>query len=241
MKDHGELRQTDIALCIDANYHKGFDNHGQRTGLVVIGKVEMPGEMDYARRVYDVNGIAPTVIAQPSKSSKIMVIGRVDQPGHDIRKRVFDPQGISPTLNLCRGDHVPKITVLGRADFIKGHDLMKRIYSVTGLAPTVNAHPGGNTEAKIQIYARIRRLTPLECWRLMGFNDTDFDIAKAQTSDTQLYRQAGNSIVVTVLDVIFRTCLRSSVAKLFTHRCIQRQARLRLLVNGSCRPSGHSP
>ena len=92
--------------------------------------------------------------------------------------------------------------VLGRADFIKGHDLMKRIYSVTGLAPTVNAHPGGNTEAKIQIYARIRRLIPLECWRLMGFNDTDFDIAKAQTSDTQLYKQAGNSIVVTVLEAI---------------------------------------
>jgi DNA (cytosine-5)-methyltransferase 1 len=70
---------------------------------------------------------------------------------------------------------------------------------VTGIAPTVNAHPGGNTEAKIQIYACIRRLTPLECWRLMGFNDIDFSIAKAKTSDTQLYRQAGNSIVVDVL------------------------------------------
>ena len=96
VKDHGELRSTDIALCIDANYHKGFDNHGQRTGLVVIGKVDIPGEMDYARRVYDVNGIAPTVIAQPSKSSKIMVIGRVEQPGHDIRKRVLRHRGHLP-------------------------------------------------------------------------------------------------------------------------------------------------
>ena len=197
VKDHGELRQTDIALCIDANYHKGFDNHGQRTGLLVIGKLDIPGEMDYACRVYNPECLAPTVIAQPSKAPKIIVVGRIEQPGHDIRKRVYDMNGISPTLNLCRVDHTPKIAVLGRAEFIKGHDLMKRIYSVTGFAPTANARPGGNTEA------RIRRLTPLECWRLMGFNDADFHVAKWQkTSDTQLYRQAGNSIVVDVLQAL---------------------------------------
>ena len=115
-------------------------------------------------------------------------------------------KGISPTLNLCRVDHSPKIVVLGRAEFIKGHDLMKRIYSVTGLAPTVNAHPGGHTEAKIQMYARIRRLIPLECWRLMGFSDSDFYTAKALTSDTQLYKQAGNSIVVKCLKRSSGTC-----------------------------------
>ena len=51
---------------------------------------------------------------------------------------------------------------------------------------------------------RIRKLTPLECWRLMGFDDEDFYKAKAvPTSDTQLYKQAGNSIVVNVLEAIF--------------------------------------
>ena len=52
---------------------------------------------------------------------------------------------------------------------------------------------------------RIRKLTPLEVWRLMGFSDTDFYAAKsAGISDAQLYKQAGNSIVVTVLEAIFR-------------------------------------
>ena len=51
---------------------------------------------------------------------------------------------------------------------------------------------------------RIRKLTPLECWRLMGFDDSDFTKVKAiPTSDTQLYKQAGNSIVVNVLERIF--------------------------------------
>jgi DNA (cytosine-5)-methyltransferase 1 len=52
---------------------------------------------------------------------------------------------------------------------------------------------------------RIRKLTPKECWRLMGFDDEDFDKAQsAGLSDTQLYKQAGNSIVVDVLCAIFR-------------------------------------
>ena len=52
---------------------------------------------------------------------------------------------------------------------------------------------------------RIRRLTPLECWRLMGFSDEDFRAAEADkiNSNKQLYAQAGNSIVVNVLEAIF--------------------------------------
>ena len=55
---------------------------------------------------------------------------------------------------------------------------------------------------------RIRKLTPKECWRLMGF--TDADIEKAQAvgiSNSQLYKQAGNSIVVPVLEEILRNLL----------------------------------
>lgn len=50
---------------------------------------------------------------------------------------------------------------------------------------------------------RIRKLTPRECWRLMGFSDEDFEKAAAVNSNTQLYAQAGNSIVVNVLEAIF--------------------------------------
>ena len=50
---------------------------------------------------------------------------------------------------------------------------------------------------------RIRRLTPRECWRLMDFTDEQFDKANnAGLSNSQLYKQAGNSIVVGVLEQI---------------------------------------
>lgn len=55
---------------------------------------------------------------------------------------------------------------------------------------------------------RIRKLTPKECWRLMGFDDEDFEKAKAAgISNSQLYKQAGNSIVVNVLEGILRNLL----------------------------------
>lgn len=56
---------------------------------------------------------------------------------------------------------------------------------------------------------RIRKLTPLECWRLMGTGDEDFYKAKsAGISDSQLYKLAGNSIVVNVLEGIFTQMFR---------------------------------
>lgn len=57
---------------------------------------------------------------------------------------------------------------------------------------------------------RIRKLTPLECWRLMGFDDVDFEKAQKVNSNTQLYKQAGNSIVVNVLEAILKELLYGS-------------------------------
>lgn len=54
---------------------------------------------------------------------------------------------------------------------------------------------------------RIRKLTPRECWRLMDFTDEDFDKAQAVNSNTQLYKQAGNSICKSVLMELFRVML----------------------------------
>ena len=71
---------------------------------------------------------------------------------------------------------------------------------------------GGNQEIKEVVMdenkqRRIRKLTPLECWRLMGFDDEDFRKAEAVNSNSQLYKQAGNSIVVNVLEGILRNLL----------------------------------
>lgn len=54
------------------------------------------------------------------------------------------------------------------------------------------------------ITPKIRTLTPLECWRLMGFEDSDFKKAEAVNDNRQLYKQAGNSIAVPVAEHIFR-------------------------------------
>lgn len=55
---------------------------------------------------------------------------------------------------------------------------------------------------------RIRKLTPKETWRLMGFDDEDFEKAEKVNSNTQLYKQAGNSIVVNILEAIFKNLLK---------------------------------
>ena len=55
---------------------------------------------------------------------------------------------------------------------------------------------------------RIRSLTPLECWRLMGFSDEDYKKAAKVNSEAQLYAQAGNAIVVDVLEAIFKQMIK---------------------------------
>lgn len=69
---------------------------------------------------------------------------------------------------------------------------------------TCHTHTGGIKEV-YNDYFRIRKLTPRECFRLMGMNDNDIDkIQSTGISNTQQYKMAGNSIVVNVLEGIFR-------------------------------------
>ena len=69
------------------------------------------------------------------------------------------------------------------------------------ISPTLTA--ADQEVCRIESEYRIRKLTPRECWRLMSFTDEDFDKAAQVNSNTQLYKQAGNSIVVDVLVAIF--------------------------------------
>ena len=88
----------------------------------------------------------------------------------------------------------------------KYHEFSNRVYSPEGLARTLMGEGGGSNE-KAGIYMidrRIRRLTPKECLRLMGFNDLDYmRLHEAGMRDNQIYKMAGNSIVVTVVQAIF--------------------------------------
>lgn len=70
------------------------------------------------------------------------------------------------------------------------------------VSPTLRAN-NNSTYAKTPTN-RVRKLTPKECWRLMGFSDEDFEKASKVNSNTQLYKQAGNSIVVNVLEAVIK-------------------------------------
>lgn len=86
-----------------------------------------------------------------------------------------------------------------RKDWVKIGDNHNQSYS--------NAHTKYEKN-KDKTKLRIRKLTPREVWRLMGFDDEDFEKASKVNSNTQLYKQAGNSIVVNVLEAIFKNLLR---------------------------------
>ena len=76
---------------------------------------------------------------------------------------------------------------------------------------TASMGTGGGNVPIYQKELRIRKLTPKECWRLMGFNDSDYEKASKVNSNTQLYKQAGNSIVVNVLEEIFKELFKDYI------------------------------
>lgn len=102
-----------------------------------------------------------------------------------------------------------------------GGNYAGNVYDTDGIAPALNDMGGGNRQPLVEINEktiskalqktydglRIRKLTPKECWCLMGFKDEEFDKAQKVNSNTQLYKQAGNSIVVDVLEAILRNLL----------------------------------
>lgn len=90
-----------------------------------------------------------------------------------------------------------------------GNDQMNRIYSPAALSPTLKTVSGGGREVKVQEGERYRKLTPREYMRLMGFTDIDVDVLiENGISKTQIYKMAGNSIVVPVLEHLFRQIYR---------------------------------
>ena len=82
------------------------------------------------------------------------------------------------------------------------YETANRLYDTDGISPTLQTQEQGYFKTN----NKIRRLTPLECWRLQGFKDEDFFSVK-DVSDSQLYKQAGNSITVNVLMELFKKIL----------------------------------
>lgn len=86
-----------------------------------------------------------------------------------------------------------------------GWHFEQQVYDQEGVTRALKAGGGsGNIPKVIKPELIIRKLTPKECFRLMGFDDSDVDVLiENGISNTQLYKMAGNSIVVNVLEFLF--------------------------------------
>jgi DNA (cytosine-5)-methyltransferase 1 len=104
-------------------------------------------------------------------------------------------------------DNPNEINVIGRLESINGHDLLKRVYDINGICPTLDSCSGGNRQPKVlEPEYRIRKLIPLECFRLMDFSDEEFyRVKNIGISDSQLYKMSGNSIAVCCPYALFKS------------------------------------
>ena len=84
------------------------------------------------------------------------------------------------------------------------NEAIKRVYSPDGVCPTITTMTGGHRQPKILLDGRVRKLTPRECWRIMGFSEDNFKAVEGKLSNSQLYKQAGNTICVSCLEAIFK-------------------------------------
>lgn len=128
-----------------------------------------------------------------------------------------DCVGTLRTIDACGDKRVlepePQLVGgIGEKNFGKQYRQGNRVYDSDAIAMALNAQPVGNAGGYSYLYTveelknirwRIRKLTPKECWRLMGFTDEDYDRASNYVSASALYKQAGNSICTCCLVAIF--------------------------------------
>lgn len=119
--------------------------------------------------------------------------------------RIYSPDGCSPTLNTCGGgQREPKVIQMGNVN-PSGNGMNGAVYSKEGVSPTLTTNKGEGNKIFDAENIRIRKLIPLECFRLMDFEDSDFyAVQNEKISNSQMYKLTGNSIVVGVLYYIFK-------------------------------------
>ena len=189
---------------------EGYHNHDSKINL----DIARPITTDPNKRAGTSNYISNDV-EDNYNLSQIRMYGIFDS---DTSKHqagsVYDKNGLSPTLDTMQGgwrqplveELEPKVVGgVGEKQSNSGRQWYQqdRIYDgKVALSMSTVAQPYYKFEG-----IRIRKLTPRECWRLMTFPDEAFDKVKDLNSNTQLYKQAGNSIVVKVLEKIFKNLL----------------------------------
>ncbi len=189
-------------------------------------KDKSPYGWHFEQNVYDVNGITRSIKAGGGSGNipkaileepTIQVLGNYMPSNHDA-SRIVDSDGLAPTVKENHG--TVTATVVGEKEYERTplKFLNRNQKNIEGdYAFCVDSCNTGGVKEIEGNNLKIRKLTPKECWRLMGFDDSDFEKAKnalnekfykgKDKSSSQLYKQAGNSIVVNVLEKIFKNLL----------------------------------
>lgn len=202
---------------------------GQTTESNVIKVIGNTSNAGYrSKDVLDPTGLSTTLLSRDYKGPKQVAVKQVGNisnsksfGGNPQVGRVYGTDGIAPTLSTMQGGgQEPKIAIpVQTLDRIKKQQNGRR-FKTNGepeFTLTVQDRYGvltNRNNPKVAVRdatkrktwdkdLRIRKLTPLECWRLQGFPDWAFNLAReAGLSDSQLYKQAGNSVTVPVIKAI---------------------------------------
>jgi DNA (cytosine-5)-methyltransferase 1 len=163
-----------------------------------------------SQQIYSPNGSVGTILARDYKDPKrIIVVGNL-YPSGGQSGDIIDPNGISSCLDTMQGgNRMPKIriaentkqgyaeaTVGDSVNFTNEHSKTRRGRVGKQIANTLETNI--NQGVVLPNY-KIRKLTPRECWRLQTFPDWAFDRASKVNSDSQLYKQSGNSVTVSII------------------------------------------
>lgn len=216
VKREGKSREyNDFCPTLTARDYKDprlvNDNVVKQIGT--ISKCEGNWKNPQVGRIYSTDGCSPTLntCGGGSHEPKIVQLGNVNPSGKGMNGNVFDENGLAPTLTTNKGEG-NKIAIRqatkkgyiecelgGVADlsYPESKTRRGRVQENGQICPTITATETG--VCRIESPIRIRKLTPKECFRLMGFSDENFEAAEKMVSNSQLYKQAGNSIVVDVL------------------------------------------
>ena len=201
-----------ISPCLNASDYKGATN------IIQVGNLMPEAKFKNTQRgrVYDPEGLAPTLntVSGGSLEPKIIevpcaIASRGRNPDNPSDRTTGSPteQRLEPNTTNCANT----LTTVQKDNYILEPKVIDdtvgfydepRIYDET--VPTLRAERYGLKVTECNPELRIRKLTPKECFRLMGFSDEDFDSIHG-ISNAQLYKMAGNSIVVNVLEEIFKS------------------------------------
>ena len=129
----------------------------------------------------------------PQNRERVYIVGHL---------RGTSGREVFPIIKTRSDKSIIQLGNIKKTESFGGNPQCGRVYSPAGLAPCLNTMQGGQREPKIFIGGKVRKLTPRECWRLQGFPDWAFDKAQEVNSNSQLYKQAGNSVTVNVIATI---------------------------------------